>query len=145
MTIDLSKAKSGDKVKFRCGGEAVVTRSEPSERISNGWFLTFDGSTENGKTYRRDGTPDRSINIEHPCPFDIVEIVPKPFYWADAKPGMAFCTPWKTGALGRSRTVVYYLDDCVDGKRVAAWSKTEYLDKSELERCPENDRAIKKS
>ncbi len=86
--IDLTKLQPGDTVKFRCGGSAKFNMGIDGK-------LFFDECCygngikywANGLLGRRDGHRP-TTNEKHP--FDIIEIVRKPFDWATAKPGMAF-------------------------------------------------------
>lgn len=83
--IDLKKLNTGETVKFRCGGEAVVRQLVIEKDIVE---LTLELPLKNYRIkvfYMADGKIESLISI-----FDIVEIIPKAFYWDDVKPGMAF-------------------------------------------------------
>lgn len=88
---DLSKAKAGDKVKFRCGGEAVILYAEPSMKYDNALHLRFDGSNH-GINYNVGGELYSAHNglVQPSAIFNIIAIEPAPFDWATVKPGMAF-------------------------------------------------------
>ena len=86
MEVDLSTLEEGQTVKFRCGGEAVVETVDKTISISDGiYHLHFEGYGFDG--FYKNG--EHEISTE-PSPFDIIEIIPKPFDWKDVKPGMAF-------------------------------------------------------
>jgi len=42
-SVDLTKAKKGDKVRFRCGGEATIEQTDGDERLP---ALKFSGLGE---------------------------------------------------------------------------------------------------
>lgn len=79
MTVDLSKARAGEKVRFRCGGEAkILFVIEPNFfRLSMVGGFTAVRYGENGSSC------DSSL-------LDIIEIIPASFDWKTVKPGMAF-------------------------------------------------------
>ncbi len=85
MTIDLSKAKAGDVVKFFCGVTDTITYAgnftlEPGAR-------RFEFEKYAAETFHSDGRPwVGAMNSTH----RIVSITPKPFNWHDVKAGMAF-------------------------------------------------------
>lgn len=81
MKVDLSKLEGGQTVKFFCGGEAVP---EDVYEADNGVYLKFKGSRST--YYYCNG----SFQAGQKHPFDIIEIVPKPFDWDTVEPGMAF-------------------------------------------------------
>lgn len=92
--IDLSKLKAGDTVKFRCGGKAVVKSIDYRYRQ---YSIVFEDE-EDSWDYHFGGF----FIPSEPCLIDIIEIIPKPFDWSDAKPGMAF-------EQGRDKILVYFL------------------------------------
>lgn len=81
MTVDLSKAKAGDTVHFRCGGSATI------KQPIDGDFLWFDGDCQR-RAYKTNG--QHSMMVAWESPFDIIRIEPAPFDWKDVKPGMCF-------------------------------------------------------
>ncbi len=86
MTVDLSKAQAGDKVKFRCGGDAVIESIglyNASRKDYNVTLSGFDGHI----LYGVDGSYGFA---EHKFIADIIAVEPKAFNWADAKVGMGF-------------------------------------------------------
>ena len=94
--VDLSKLKEGDTVKFRCGGEAVVKVIDNTERGIYRYGLTYEdafmtATFSEGDRYQVNGS-FQGTAVKHP--FDIVEVIPAPFNWADVKPGMCFTGPY---------------------------------------------------
>lgn len=89
MTVDLSKAVKGSKVKFRCGGEAVLSSIE-NEGGDNSyrWRLCFAGSHYPAKELYQDAGTYRGHSVVDA--FDIIAIEPPAFDWSTVKPGMAF-------------------------------------------------------
>ena len=84
--VDLSKAKKGDKVKFRCGGEAVIKAAYKNNEFEYGF--SFEGDDGTPTLYHRNANPDgKGIG---PHPFQIIAIEPAPFDWSTVKAGMAF-------------------------------------------------------
>lgn len=82
--INLSKLQDGDTVVFRCEGKAVANKVEC---VTDGVGIYFNGIMpmmyfNNGRCFAVDGKVD--------TPFDIVDIIPKEFDFADAEQGMAF-------------------------------------------------------
>lgn len=100
--VDLSKLKAGDKVKFRCGGEAVVESVIDNFSKEAGWYeVKFEGFKWR-EEYHPDGFVggtgfDEAIG-------DIIAIEPKPFDWSEVRPGMAF-----NQRQGLRKTLVYFL------------------------------------
>lgn len=92
--IDLSKAKAGDTVHFRCGGQAVikdVVVVHPAGSMNSYRNkIHFEGDTyPDEKLYQDCGTrKGTSVTTR----FDIISITPKPFDWKEVKAGMAFYT-----------------------------------------------------
>lgn len=82
MTIDLSKLKVGDTVRFRCGGDAVVLDVENKCGVSD---IIFSGCTGRLGYYY-----DGSFYKDETHAIDITEIIEKPFDWADVENGQAF-------------------------------------------------------
>jgi len=132
--VDLSKAKKGDKVKFRCGGEAVI-----QDRKANTLF--FNGEPEQQAcNWYWDGrfiTMGRE-NIDHP--FDITSIEPPAFDWSTVKAGMAFSVKGRSGVgiyiansiRNKEAVVLDALD--LDGAELYEGYSKEYLI-----RAPEHD------
>lgn len=128
MEVDLNTLEEGWTVKFRCGGEAVVGKKDGN--------VLFLGGYAHDLCFHEDGrylTPG-------PCPFDIIEIIPKPFDWEDVKPGMAFkCRDNKSRRYcGPSLTI--------PGRYVILRDRpygdySPYL-KKELTRAPEDDNDV---
>jgi len=81
--VDLRKLKAGDKVKLRCGGEAVVAFTEESGDYTT---ITLTGSQCELGWHNNGGFDDDNGTD----PFDIIAIEPKPFDWSEVKPGMCF-------------------------------------------------------
>jgi hypothetical protein len=82
MTLSLSTLQKGSKVRFRCGGEAVVDRTEDGRgcvRVYFAGYGAFSVFLYDGNFYM---TPNH--------PFDIIAIEPPEFDWSEVKPGMAF-------------------------------------------------------
>jgi len=87
--VDISKLYRGQKVKFRCGGESVISHYCTPE----GGIFFEDHCYGQGIKYQNDGRLDRSDtynNGDEIHPFDIIEIIPKPFDWDTVKTGDAF-------------------------------------------------------
>lgn len=92
MSVDLSKARKGDKVRFRCGGGAVIAEIHPTGTAANSYRARFDIS-EIDYFYSPAGLWTRTDTTV----FDIIAIEPAPFDWKDVRPGMAFLyksKPW---------------------------------------------------
>jgi len=88
--VDLSELQKGYKVKFRCGGEAIVEYFNYDKLISDGEpnGILFEGeSGEADIVYGRETGCSRG-GKNHPC--DIILIIPPECDWNDVKPGMAF-------------------------------------------------------
>jgi hypothetical protein len=86
MEVDLSKAKAGDTVKFRCGGQAVVYAVEKSAH--KGYMrLYFDGE-HTLRMYTVCGL----MKADNETLLDITEVIPAPevFDWNCARWGQAF-------------------------------------------------------
>jgi len=87
MIVDLSKLEIGQTVKFRCGGEAVVERTENHANVT--WFtIWFEGYIGDDSRISRSRSGLVFGKARHP--FDIIEITPNLFDWKYAKRGMAF-------------------------------------------------------
>jgi len=86
-TVDLSKAKAGDTVKFRCGGEAVIGKISDGENADVVDVYFNDDALPS--EYGLDGY-HKGERYEHA--FDITEVIPAPevFDWGTVKAGMAF-------------------------------------------------------
>ena len=138
--VDLSKAKAGDTVKFRCGGEAVVRKALGTG--GDAIELEFEGFVDGGWVYDREGFFDDSGLIKNQ-PFDVIAIEPKAFDWKDVKPGMAF--------EHRSKgDILWYIGPCIskvrpdvvfmqtDPKYTSAFGMTS-TSKADLVRAPEHD------
>lgn len=85
--VDLSKAKAGDTVKFRCGGQAKIRLVEGTavDKWLDVWLVGYGSEL----TFNIDG---ELAGPKGSTPLDITEIIPAPveFDWKDAKRGMAF-------------------------------------------------------
>lgn len=75
--VDLSKAKAGDKVKFRCGGEAELTEIRLYDAHINGanWPIRDQGFW---------------LQTREEHPLDIISIELAQIDWSAVKTGMAF-------------------------------------------------------
>lgn len=105
MTVDLSKAVKGSKVKFRCGGEAVIDGAEnPTCGLLEYTAIKFENCR--GMTYHNDGTISCLDGNEHP--FDIITIEPPEFDWSTVKPGMAFLYDG-ADSHGQSKGIVWFV------------------------------------
>jgi len=127
--IDLSTLKEGDTVKFRAGGEAVV---DYGFHVDVEWFYWERLSWKH--------------NGHHQCgisdtPFDIVEIIAKPFNWDDVKNGDAFVDDLH-------EDVVYYIGRdytdsdwvvCKGNARDGCTNGLFFHTKSTLTRAPKHD------
>lgn len=99
MTLDLSKARVGDTVKFRCGGEAVIKsifNMYPDGGNPYKYQIHFEGDTyPDEKMYQTGGTRRGTGVVTQ---LDIVDHVVKEFDWKDVRAGMAFISvgssPW---------------------------------------------------
>lgn len=131
MTVDLSKARKGDKVRFRCGGEFTITGKSGEGRLVS--ISLNDGV---GADWYCDG---RYLSHED-RPFDIVQIIPAPFDWKDVRPGMGFRHP-------TFKTIWYYVGKNVSRHGVSTCShvfRENEADKynwfgEAMERAPEHD------
>jgi hypothetical protein len=86
--IDLTKAKPGDKVLFRCGGEETIVEALDDGSVTP-IKLSFDGG--GSVWFKRDGRIQ--LNGVDVPPYAIIALEPAPgpeFDWATVKPGMAF-------------------------------------------------------
>lgn len=81
--VDLSKARPGDRVKFRCGGEETIKGIVTTHSGAKNMKFSVDQRTWD--TWELHG--EKQLGARH---FDIIAIEPAPFDWATAKPGMAF-------------------------------------------------------
>lgn len=106
-TVDLTKAKKGDKVKFRCGGEAVIADCDCSDDFRE---ILFDGCAD---TLIYDKM-NRAYWCTGHCPLDIIAIEPAPepeFDWSTVKPGMGFIS---LGGLSKHpENAVWYVGPCL--------------------------------
>ena len=82
--IDLSTLKAGDTVKFRAGGESEVV--EISKNTHDTIAISLSPENDEDMEWFKNG----SYLFKSGHPFDIVEIIAKPFNWDDVKPGDAF-------------------------------------------------------
>lgn len=85
--VDLSKAKAGQIVHFRCGGSAKIESLLIQDKVYIGFTEVtrlMDEYYHNGRLVPSDAP------MSHKHPFDIVRIEDPPFDWKDVKPGMAF-------------------------------------------------------
>jgi hypothetical protein len=104
--VDLSKAKAGDTVKFRCGGEAVIKGIS----VFHPWFnLSFEGGVKDTGYYQQGKRFEESNDL-----FDITEVIPAPeaFDWGTVKVGMAFTD-------NQEGDVVQYVGDHIGDKSYA--------------------------
>lgn len=90
MDVDLRDLQIGDTVCYRDGSRAIVTAvfyNKSDERVA---FTTSACGFifENGRS--PDGSYSRKNKDNHP--WDVVEVIQKPFSWEDVKRGMAFTT-----------------------------------------------------
>ena len=141
MTVDIGTLREGDTVKFRNGGEAVVKESRVMVHSTlYPFILSFHGQVDSvaftrGGLYA--GAAKKSL-------LDIIEIVPKPFDWAEAKAGMAFAYN-----MGGS-IYLYMMDDWAHDQFVVVVKNTTTLSPEEiyvlprigLIRAPEHDKDI---
>ena len=137
MTIDFSKMNEGDKVKFLCGGEATIEKISGKGKYHGDYKIKFLGYI--GKwIYAPSGRADPEILSL----WDVIEIIPKPFDWNEAKYKDAFI---RNGG----ENPIYYLcsnPDNEDKVYVGYFSKNydclynsfDVL-KSEITRAPEQD------
>lgn len=83
-TVDLSKARAGDTVKFRCGGMAVIDELvwESSVRVT-----LYPDNNKVGLEYFDHGRHAHNLQL-----LDITEVIPAPvaFDWSTARWGMGF-------------------------------------------------------
>jgi len=143
MTIDFSKMNEGDTVKFKSGGEVIIRRILGKKQYHGSYILTFEGCAQNFE-YRPNGTI--IFSAADNSPFDIVEIIPKPFDWDTLKNGMAF--EYITGADPEPKSgLYYYIAPCLNYKN-NHWFSSEHkqrtartwsLPASYLKRMPEHD------
>lgn len=88
--VDLSKAKAGDIVHFRCGGEAVIESIKKNFTKSYDIMFKNNGRRRSAWFYHADGTQFQPL-------FDIIEIKPAPeplpdvFRYANAYPDGLDC------------------------------------------------------
>lgn len=92
--IDLSTLKPGDRVKFRCGGEAVVDGNIHHDTEWTYW---------NSLCYRHGGKYQCQVG-EHP--FDIIEIIPK------REPIVGYFNVYENGMWAQAYT--YRTKKCAD-------------------------------
>ena len=90
--IDLSKAKPGDTVHFRCGGSAVIAYVATDNSMMRPLRINFAGYMGECE-YNSDG-----VNKKFHQLLDVIRIEQRPFDWKDVKPGMAFKEKYK-GAI----------------------------------------------
>jgi len=137
--IDLNKVKEGDAVKFRCGGEAVVR--EINKPGSNSYVVRFNDYEDYASSlFQPNGVKhNRSIFT---TPFDIIEIIPAPFDWADVKAGMAFEN--EAGEIYYFRCLDFESDTFVIASthNIKA-SSVSFCCKSGITRSPEHDIEVK--
>lgn len=137
--VDLSKARAGDTVKFRCGGMAVIDKVETEhddvtdETSYLLWFVNDCGR----RSYAEDGVyAPESTSI-----LDITEVIPAPeaFDWDTARWGQAFLD-------SGSGKIVYFVGNEPLGSNVVMYfphmpmnHKCNVLHKTDLTRAPEHD------
>ena len=138
MIVDLGKLEVGHTVKFRNGGEDIVARMEDSRNVT--WItIWFEGYSDDSCRISR--SKSGAVFGAKEQPFDIIEVIPKPFDWKDVKRGMAF----------RYRdNIVYYIAPNLNYQR---WSVFETpgdpncyngFANSSLTRTPEYDKKVTK-
>jgi hypothetical protein len=106
MSVDLNSASKGDKLKFRCGGEATLKALIPTKDRTYKWRLYLEGydyPTE--EAYQDEG---HCGGTQVRMPFDIIAIEPAPFDWNVVRRGMAFTLP-----CGQLR---WFIGFCKDNK-----------------------------
>jgi len=127
--VDLSKAQKGDKVKFRCGGEAVIDGHYPNDcdiftlDIMGNLFDFYD----NGGFYKKKQTP-----------FDIISIEPAPFDWSTVKNGMGF-EDIVAGAIFIYIGPSMINEETLVVQDITAAKCIRYIDRRGLFRAPEHD------
>ena len=141
MTIDFSKMNEGDKVKFKSGGEVVIEAISGQERYNGIYSFIFRGYSGDF-VYNPDGRIGSMPSGD--SPFDIVEIIEKPFDWNTVENGMAF----EYIIEGDPEPgLYYYVAPCLESERSHWFSsqhnpriaKTWSLPASYLKRRPEYD------
>jgi len=143
MTVDMGTLRDGDTVKFRNGGEAVVKRSSVVSYSSRYPFLLYFHGQVDSVAFTRGGL---YAGAAKESLLDIIEIVPKPFDWTEAKAGMAFS--YNMGGP----IYLYVVDDCTHDQFVVVVKNTTILSPEEiyvlprsgLTRAPEHDKDIGK-
>jgi gamma-glutamylcyclotransferase (GGCT)/AIG2-like uncharacterized protein YtfP len=141
MTVDMGTLREGDTVKFRNGGEAVVKESRAIDYSTLYPFLLFFHGQVDGEAFTRGGL---YAGAAKKSLLDIIEIVPKPFDWTEAKAGMAFA--YKMG----DSIYLYMMDDWTHDQFVVVVKDTTILSPEEiyvlprigLIRAPEHDKDI---
>jgi hypothetical protein len=141
MITDIRKMPKGSTVKLRCGGELTncyMIADYPPD--NNNKIIIFSGDDYIGGDYKTNGKVFGYL--EHPL--DIIEIIPPPFDWSDAKSGMCF--------IQENGEKVYFIGDDFSDERfiiVATKSLTmenaqvRHLAKAYLTRFPEGDVNLK--
>lgn len=132
MKVDLSKAKAGDTVKFRCGGEAVIYGIQ--KQTKDFYRVKMDnevyGYKRNGQSY-----------VGYAASLDITEVIPAPevFDWSTVKWGYAYKSPTNNlwayvgqNPYNKERSVFVAH---INGRNVVEWGKDEIR----LTRSPEHD------
>lgn len=76
MEINISELKSGDKIKFRCGGEAVVGSSRTRGMDILGISLKY---IDENLTEEIHWFLNGNYQFSKGHPFDIIEIISAPF------------------------------------------------------------------
>lgn len=133
--VDLKKAQAGDLVKFRSGGQAIISKVHEGVRGATVKFMDNDWS----EFYLYSG---HKMGLNVPHLMDITEINPatEVFEWEEAKWGMAF------RLSDDSNEIYYFIGKAIDGDpkfRVLCQRKSNgipaFLNKSYLSRAPEYD------
>jgi hypothetical protein len=109
--VDLSKARAGDTVKFRCGGEAVIENIQQN--------FDYDPLVVYSVTFVDADYVDYGLignNLFSCNHFDITEVIPAPevFDWSTARWGQAFkdvhtCKCILIGRLPQHRDIHVFL------------------------------------
>jgi hypothetical protein len=135
--VDLSKARKGDTVHFRCGGSAVLL----SFRTGGGEYacIEFQDYQDGAWSYKINGLWGCS-NSDYP--FDIIAIEPAPFDWSTVKPGMAFKHALTDKAIHHFIGKSLWRDTCVVTAKKSegvACPECSHQDTAFLTRAPEHD------
>jgi hypothetical protein len=137
VPVDLTTARKGDTVKFRCGGEAVIRAASlvTYDTIN----LDFAGNCSEDCAWFHDGK--LGFSGEHPL--DIIGIVPKAFDWSEVKPGFAFTDSrgevWLFTAFELWGDPVTISDKVLSCQRKRCLVDKRSFVVHDLTRCPQHD------